>query len=258
MNRTKLKAAVAASLVIGLVSASGCIIRREPVDEPASSRTQRTTESVALGSAKSAMIDVSMGAGELAVEAADLTDATETRVLDGTFTFAPAQIEPIVTSEAAADPDVLEVQVTQPDIREFDILGRNVSNRWDLKLNRAVPCDLRVALGAGEAKLDLAGLDAGDLNLDMGAGDLELDLTGPRTRDLGARISAGVGRVEVTLPQDVGVRVSGRQDGLGDWSYDGFTVDGAYLVNDAYGTTPYSIELDIQRGIGEVVLQLED
>ena len=73
-----------------------------------------------------------------------------------------------------------------------------------------------------------------------------------------AAVTAGAGRVEVRLPSDIGVRVSGREDGVGDWSYDGFTVDGDYLVNDAYGTSDTTIELDVQRGIGDVVLVLVD
>jgi len=71
-------------------------------------------------------------------------------------------------------------------------------------------------------------------------------------------VTAGAGRVEVRLPSDIGVRVAGREEGVGDWSYDGFSVDGAYLVNDAYGTSDKTIELNIQRGLGEVVLVLVD
>ena len=71
-------------------------------------------------------------------------------------------------------------------------------------------------------------------------------------------VTAGAGEVTVRLPSDVGVRVSGRSEGIGEWDFDGFRQDGEYLVNDAYGSTATSIELDVQRGIGKVTLELVD
>lgn len=253
--RTHVKVGLVLALAGMLAATSGCIIRREAVEEPASSRTQTTTESVPLGAAKQASMQVSMGAGELTMSGADLG----ADVLRGEFTFAPARLEPVVTSELGSDSETINVTVSHPDIRDLDFLGRNVASEWSLQLAAAVPMDdVNVSMGAGNADLNFKDVDLSRLQVDMGAGDLMLDLSGPRTSDVTAAVAAGAGLVEVRLPKDVGVRVSGRNDGIGEWSHEGFTVDGDYLVNDAYGTSETTIELDVQRGIGEVRLVLVD
>jgi hypothetical protein len=53
------------------------------------------------------------------------------------------------------------------------------------------------------------------------------------------------------------VKVTGRKDGIGDFQADGFKTYGNSFVNDAYGKTPTSIELNVMRGVGEVKLELQ-
>ena len=175
--RTSVKIGLALALAAALATTSGCIIRREAVDEPASTRTQRTTASVPLGAAKQASMQISMGAGELTVRGADLG----TDVLRGEFVFAPARLEPLVASEVGSDTDTIDVTVSHPDIRDLDFLGRNLASEWSLQFATGVPTEVEVAMGAGNAGLDFEGVDLSRLRVDMGAGDLKLDLTGPRT-----------------------------------------------------------------------------
>jgi hypothetical protein len=248
--RTPTRVALAALLVAALLATTGCIVRRERVDDIEG--VQTAEESVALGSAERAVVDVDMGAGDLSIEGASL----DGDVMQGTFIYSPDELEPEVDGDAGAD--TIEVSISHPRVSGLNFGTRNFASDWDIALAEGIPTDLRVSLGAGNGDLDLTGLDVTDLRLDMGAGDVTLDLSGPRDTDLDARVTAGAGTVTVQLPADVGVRVSGRQDGVGEWVFDGFTTDGDYLVNEAYGQTDTTIELDVQRGVGRVELELVD
>ncbi len=53
------------------------------------------------------------------------------------------------------------------------------------------------------------------------------------------------------------MRITGMQDGVGDFNVDGFSADGDAFVNEAWETAPVKIELRIQRGVGEVTVEQE-
>jgi hypothetical protein len=241
--------ALVAALTAALLATSGCMIRREPL--AGAGRNGSSYDRVALGEATSANVYVRMGAGRLSVDSAILAGD----VFRGAYEFSPASLKPGVGSTVRDD--TIDVAILQPEVRGLNF-GTSVRSSWQIDLAEGVPMSLRVDLGAGEGDLDLSDLDISDLAVRMGAGDTTIDVTGPRTQDLPAAITAGVGELTIRLPEDVGVRVSGYSDGIGDWNYDGFSKDGDYLVNDAYGTTATTIELDVQRGVGTVTLELVD
>lgn len=247
--KTTVRIALVAALATALLVTSGCMIRREPL--PGAGQSGSSSDQVALGDATSANVYVRMGAGRLAIDSAVLVGD----VLRGSYEFSPASLQPEVKS--TPHDDTIDVAIRQPEVRGIN-LGTSIRSTWEIDLAEGVPMDLRVDLGAGEGDLDFSGLDLSNLTVRMGAGDATVDLSGPRATDLQAAITAGVGELTIRVPEDVGVRVSGYEDGLGEWSYEGFTVDGDYLVNDAYGTSGTTLELDVQRGIGEVSLVLVD
>jgi hypothetical protein len=116
----------------------------------------------------------------------------------------------------------------------------SVRYEWDIRLNNQVPMELNVKLGAGDSQLTLGTLDLMVLNLDMGTGSATVDLTGTWDHDAQAHLRGGVGEVTMRLPKQPGVRVTG----------------GAY-VNDAYGISDVTVEVDIIGGVGSVNLQVE-
>jgi len=68
---------------------------------------------------------------------------------------------------------------------------------------------------------------------------------------------AGVGKVVLRLPEGVGVRITGREDGVGSFAADGFIAQGDSWVNEAYSAASGpKIELDLTRGVGDVTLVL--
>lgn len=151
---------------------------------------------------------------------------------------------------------------------------------WELQLADSTPLDLNITLGAAVGELNFSGTSLkalkltagmGDVNLKlnntpllhslevrMGVGNLQLALSGPRTRDVSIIIYGGIGQATIYLPQDVGVLVDVK-GGLGRIRAQGFLVHDSTYVNQIYGETEGSIQLDIRAGLGEIrLIQVED
>jgi len=233
--------------LVATVGSTGCRrVRLEDVEGPAGLET--ATKSVALDGAEKLDARMRMAAGEfkLAGGAAGAMDAT--------FEASPRTWLPEVDYSVEGTSGVL--RVTQPDVGRFEFMG-DMRNVWDVKLASGIPVDLDVEFGAGDSTVDLSAVDVRDLHVLTGAGETKVDLTGERTANVSAEIEAGVGELTVKVPSDVGVRVTGMQDGVGDFNVDGFSADGDAFVNEAWATAPVKIELRIQRGVGEVTVEQE-
>jgi hypothetical protein len=133
--------------------------------------------------------------------------------------------------------------------------GGDARNEWDLRFNDAVPTDLHVEMGAGERNLDLDSLTLTGLDLQMGAGKTTVDLTGDFGQDLEASIQGGVGEATVLLPSEVGVRATA-EGGLGKINAAGLQKEGEAYVNDAYGDSDVTLDVDIQGGVGQINLEV--
>jgi hypothetical protein len=257
----KARTGMAVALLAVALASTGCV--REPlpagwrvhtgVGETASDSVSGTSRIYAhdtfeLNGATEAAIELIMGAGEMTVRSGDSSALAETE-----FNYGNAQIKPETSYNVSGSTGTLKI--SQPDIRYK--FGEQNLNSWRVQLAKGVPYELHVQMGAGSSQLELADLDVRLLTMRLGAGESTVDLTGPRTHDVTGEIQAGVGQVTIILPTGVGVKVTGRKDGIGTFSADGFKVQGDSYVNDAYGTSPTTIELNVTRGVGEVKLELQ-
>jgi uncharacterized integral membrane protein len=129
-------------------------------------------------------------------------------------------------------------------------------NSWNLHFSEDVPLDMTLNMGAGEGDLRLRGLKVTHLKMDMGAGQLNLDLTGSRNQDLQAELHGGVGTATIRLPKNVGVKVHA-EGGIGAVNVRGLKHDDGDYVNDAYGTSPVTINMNVQGGVGTINLEQE-
>ena len=195
--------------------------------------------------------DIEQGVGELTIRSADGMDAP----LHADFTFAPESWRPVVSSSNEASTAV--VRIVQPSGAGFNIFGYT-RNTWNIALPILHRTDLTVRLGAGNANLDLGGVELTALNTEIGAGNLTLDLVGPRLFDLTARIRIGAGNLTVRVPRYIGIRVVFEQKGVGNMTFDGLRSQGDVYVNDAYAGTGPKIDVLISRGAGNVTLELAD
>jgi hypothetical protein len=207
---------------------------------------QRESRTIQPENAQSVFAELQMGAGELNVTGG--ADA----LMEADFSYNVADWKPRVNYEVANSTG--ELIVKQGSGQGVD-LGGDARNEWEVRFNDEVPTDLRVEMGAGESDLDLDSLDLEGLDLQIGAGTTTVDLTGDYAQDLDASIQGGVGEATVMLPSEIGVRARA-QGGLGNINAEGLQKEGDSYVNDAYGDSDVTLEVDVQGGVGEINLEV--
>ena len=175
--------------------------------------------------AKTVRAHLVMGAGELKVGGA--ADA----LMEADFSYNVADWKPQIDYDVNDDTGELTVKQGSGDDGR---LGGGARNEWDLRLNDDVPTDLVV---------------------EMGAGKTTVDLTGDYAEDLDASIQGGVGEATVLVPSMVGVRVRA-EGGLGKINAEGFQREGEAYVNDAYGESGVTMNVDVQGGVGSINLEV--
>jgi hypothetical protein len=207
---------------------------------------QRQSESVDLENAQSTVAQLRMGAGELNVSGG--ADA----LMEADFAYNVSEWEPEVSYDVSGETGELSVeQGSDEGVR----VGGDARNEWEVRFNDEVPTDLQVEMGAGESDLDLDSLTLTGLDLEMGAGKTTLDLTGDYGQDLEASIEGGVGEATVLLPSEVGVRARA-EGGLGKINAEGLQREGDSYVNDAYGDSDVTLEVDVRGGVGQINLKV--
>jgi hypothetical protein len=226
-------------MVLPLLVIAGCNTANWDAGPP-----QTESQTVKLGDAKSARVEIDMSAGELSVG----SGAKE--LLEADFSYGSPSSRPEVVYNVSGGQGRLTIR------QRGSVHGPGSGhNKWDLQLSNKVPLELKVEQGAGRARLTLGGLSLSRLDVDLGAGEAIVDLTGDWKNNLTAKIDGGVGRATVRLPSDVGVRATA-QGGLGAINVRGLTKDGDAYVNEAYGKSPITVEVTVEGGVGEINLEL--
>ena len=208
---------------------------------------QSESQSVELGDAKSVIVKINMGAGDL-----EVTGGAE-KLLEADFNYNVAKLKP----EVEYTDGTLVVQ--QPEVNGLPALQgiTDFRNEWGLHLYDGVPINLRVNMGAGNSELQLARLSLTGLDIILGAGVSKVDLSGDWVRDLDVTIDAGATDLSVRLPRDVGVRVEVDR-GPAVIDAPDLTQNGNVYTNDAYGMSNVTLHVDVKAGIGRVNLELAD
>ena len=204
------------------------------------------TKMVEAEGAEAVEMNLRMGAGELRLSGGARA------LMEAEFTHRTRRRPPEVDYRVTGSKGFLAVRQRR-DGRIF--LGSS-RNEWDIKLNSRIPADMKINLGAGESRLDLAEVDLRSLTVDMGVGELKLDLRGKHERNLDVIIDGGIGSGTIYLPREVGVRV--RVDGgIGSVEAHEFDKKGHVYTNEAYGKSAVTIDISIDAGIGSIDLRLD-
>lgn len=198
------------------------------------------------GSASSVNVSIELGAGELKVSGG----ASPGKLMEGNFDYREHEGKPEVSYNSAGKEGTLSI--TQGESGFHTHWGTG-NNKWDVRLNKDVPSDLKVEVGAGEGDLHLAGMNLGHVDLEMGAGRVDADLTGDWKRNVEVNIQGGVGSATIRLPRDVGVEVHA-SGGIGSVDTSGLTHRDDEYINDAYGKSPVTMRVSVQGGVGHVRL----
>ena len=116
---------------------------------------------------------------------------------------------------------------------------------------------LNVEVGAGDAELWLGDSPLRNLDIEVGAGKLMLDMVANWERDLDAEITGGVGQLTIYLPSDVGVIVD-VELGIAAIDTRGLQKAGNTYTNDAYSKSEVTLRIEIEGGIGDILLEVRD
>jgi hypothetical protein len=209
-------------------------------------KMQEESNSVDHKNAETARAQLKMGAGEL-----HITGGAD-QLMEGDFSYNVSEWKPKVSYDVSGKKGEL---VVKQGSANSGSLGAEARNEWDISLNDELPTDLVVQLGAGESDLDLDSLTLTGVDLKMGAGKTTVDLTGDYAEGFDASIQGGVGEATVMLPSEVGVKAKA-QGGLGKINAEGLERVGDSYVNDAYGESDVTLNVDVQGGVGEINLEV--
>jgi hypothetical protein len=199
------------------------------------------SQSIEAGGAETAQVLIEMEAGELMVEGgAD-------QLMVANFRYNVDEFEPQVEYTVTGSQG--ELVVDQPDSQ--NLINRNMINEWTIQLNNQIPLDVEIRTGAGNNTIDLSALDLSSLIVEVGAGNTNVNLNGNQDHDVTATLNGGVGNLTVQLPSEMGVRINANA-GLGGVTAPGLTQEGSGYVNEAFGTAPYTLILNVNTGVGAI------
>ena len=199
------------------------------------------SQSVDAQGADSVAVSIEMSAGELRISGGT------PKLLDANFDYNEAEGKPYISYQPSGKD--ARLTFTQDGSRH---LGRE-HNVWDLRMNDDAVRELHIQMGAGQENLRLGGMRLTRVSVEMGAGQLDADLTGDWKQDLDMQVHGGAGQATIRLPKDVGVRA--RASGaLGSISAHGLRREGGYYLNDLYGKSPVTINVDVEGAVGEIRL----
>lgn len=227
-------------LMAAAAGTTGCVMVRQ------TGPTQHDFQAIERDNAELVRVNLKMGAGKLRI------DTGTDKLAAADFTYNVAAWKPEVRYTKAADRGTLTIRQPETHGAHFG----NSEYEWDLRLNRETPLDLALQFGAGEAHLDVGGLNLRGVEVEMGVGQLDLDLRGTPKQSYDVRIRGGVGEAVVHLPSEIGVEADA-EGGIGSIESSGLHHDGNRYYNDAWETAKTRIHLDVQGGVGSIRLLSE-
>lgn len=270
MTRASLVAlAITVALGAVIVAGRGGSVVTETLSEP-------------LGAAAELDATIAMGAGRLLVRTADSPNAFEARLTH--HTSAPVRVtydngalrisdEPLPLGGFGQRANDWTVDLTRRVPIELAVRVGSGSATLDLTGMtgageiRVGSGAARVTFGEGSGVVRALTLQAGSGRVDaeglgharvqrvdaqVGSGRLRLDFAGLARGTVQARARAGSGRIEVIVPQGVGLRISGSER-VGRGLSGLRQIDGAW-VNDAWAAADVRVEVEASVGSGRLVV----
>jgi hypothetical protein len=123
------------------------------------------SENIQVDGATAAIVSISMAVGELRI------GGGASALLDADFTY-DEELQPLIDKRREGDLARIDIQ------QDSGNKGRSTRNEWDIRLNDAVPLDLRVGMAAAQGAFNLDGLRLSRLDVDTAAGDASISAGG--------------------------------------------------------------------------------
>lgn len=194
-------------------------------------------------------LSLETGIGELKIKSG------KDHVLSADFDYSKKEWAPDVW--AKTEEKEAHIRIKQPSFKETSgffnslINVKKVRNRWDIKIDKKTPIDIKLESGVGDANLDLSDLKLRALSISCGVGNVKVDMNKAYESNVEVSVEGGVGNITLYVPKDMGVRVKVNR-GIGDLDIDGFIkYDDTYL-NRAYEEEDKHMDIKVEMGVGNV------
>jgi len=209
--------------------------------EQATREMTREVHNVDLGKAEKVEAVIEFPAGEFELHGG------AAKLVEGTYRFNTESLRPVVDYRESAGVGRLRIDTR----KDGGAGGRAV---WAIHLNDAMPLDLELKMGAGQAEMDLGSLDLRRAVVKFGAGEMTLDLRGKPKHGYQVEVSGGVGHGRIYLPGGVGVHAD-VMGGIGDIDTQGdLRKDGHDYYNALWDKSAVRVELKVRGGVGKIEL----
>lgn len=147
---------------------------------------------------------------------------------------------------------------------EIDLSGLKISN-LDLEMgvskttvlfsevNQASMKSFDIEGGVGKLIVEnLGNANISEFSFEGGVGSYELNFAGDYQQNLQGEISLGMGKIVLYLPRHVGTRLSVDKSLLSSLEIDEVFKNGDVYTNDKWEKTKYSLDLNIEAGLGKI------
>jgi N-terminal domain of toast_rack, DUF2154 len=215
------------------------------IEDAGTRPTQTDHQKIAKDKSEMARVEFTMAAGQLNVSAGT------NELMEGDFTYNIPTCKPDIRYNNSSFRSVLQIEQ-----HASGSSGRNIECKWDVHLNEAVPMDIFVKLGAGQAQFNLGSLALRGVEVEVGAGEIKLDLRGTPKRDYNVKVRGGVGEATIWVPRSARV-IAEASGGIGGIQVRGFEKRDGRYENSADPRAQTTIHLDVKGGVGAINLYSE-
>ncbi|MFN8372826.1 MAG: hypothetical protein U0694_08110 [Anaerolineae bacterium] len=197
--------------------------------------------SAPLDGATAALVELGLSVGQTTIKAAE----ESANILDADVSFV-GELDFSISGDStrkvklAQKPNFNSIGESIKRSIGFAVKGGGNDLKWDVRLTKEIPLELRLGGGVGPSSVDLTDLNLRGLTVDGGVGEMTLTL--PATPDVyKVSLDGGVGRTHLTIAK--GAMVNLTIDG---------GVGGIYITvqEDAH------VNLKVQGGVGETKLEV--
>jgi hypothetical protein len=197
-----------------------------------------------LGSVEQADLTVNFAAGQLALS--ELTDSSS--LIEGTLNLA-TQTKPVFDLNRTNNRATMTLGYQEGQAFTSFTGGDD----WKLQLSPRVGFTLDVQVAAGEARLDLTGLDVRGLKVDGAASQVTVIL--PATGDFSAHLEGGVGGLTLEIPAGMAARLQ-IDRGLSALSLPArFSEQGQYYQTSDWTTNQNRVDVQLSIGVGALTIR---
>lgn len=198
-----------------------------------------------LNGAERAAYDLQIGAGSLTLNSL----ASESILIEGSVPssedFRVEQSYAVVSGEGIYKLNTPGEFTFAPGIYGDELI-------WYLKLNDAIPGNLDLELGAGDATITLTSLLLESISISLGAGQSSIFL--PEQGGFSANIELAVGALTIYVPEGLAVRIDPDTGLTAVTVPEGYLKQGDAYISPEYSSSSNRAELRISNGLGTVTI----